>query len=599
MALDKVKDDMLQDNLVFPGSTTQFPSITTTQRDALSGVQPGTIIYNSTVGKLQQYDGNNSWETIASPPVITSITYPTENGITATALEASGTTNVSETLIINGSNFSTTSDITVQIQVSGSYVAFASSISVNSGRTQITCTGVTKRAAADDYVIKVTNATGLSATTTVNFSADPSFSTAANLGQVFTGDTLSIPIAFTGVDVKQGATAKPTWMTVTGNAPSGSDANGAGATAFLATGSPATLGGTAANTDVTNNYTFSIIVRDAENQTFNRDYSLTVTDPHTGGIVGTFTGDGTVGTNGQNYRFHIFKVQGTTTSTSQGYEDITFTTTIPLTLEYIAVAGGGGGASVNGSGGGGGGGGGAGGVLSNIQSHGGPAITNLAAGAHTIRLGLGGAAQTSSSTGGITGGDTKIISAGGSTLVHCRGGGGGGDPYGGSGLNGGSGGGAAESNGSAVGGKGVYPGSSFVDAVRQGYDGGATTAGGSTAAGGGGWGAAGANYTGGQTGSNGGAGNFTTIIPLANRNGIGVESSSKIYLAGGGGGASDSSGSASSGGVGGGGGGGNSASHVGDGAAHSGSGGGAGGRMAVSGSSGSGGSGIVVIRYAI
>ena len=59
MALDKVKDDMLQDNLVFPGSTTQFPSITTEQRDALSSVQPGTMIYNSTVGKLQQYDGNN------------------------------------------------------------------------------------------------------------------------------------------------------------------------------------------------------------------------------------------------------------------------------------------------------------------------------------------------------------------------------------------------------------------------------------------------------------------------------------------------------------------------------------------------------------
>jgi len=597
MALDKVKDDMLQDNLVFPGSTTQFPSITTTQRDALSGVQAGTLIYNSTIGKLQQYDSTNQWATIDSPPVISSVTYPTENGITATALEASGTTNVSETLIINGSNFSSTSDITVQIEVSGSYVAFASSISVNGSRTQITCTGVTKRAAADNYTLKVTNVTGLAATTTVNFSADPSFSTAASLGQVFTGDTLSKSIAFTGTKVTQGATAKPTWMTVTGN--SSTADNGSGDTTFDATGSPATLGGTIANAGATQNFTFSIVVRDAENQTFNRDYSLTVTDPHTGGIVGTFTGDGTVGTNGQLYRFHIFKVQGTTTSTSQGHEDITFTTTIPLTLEYIAVAGGGSGASVNGSGGGGGGGGGAGGVLSNIQSYGGPAITSLAAGAHTIRLGLGGAAQTSSSTGGITGGDTKIINAGGTTLVHCRGGGGGGDPYGGNGLNGGSGGGAAESDGSATGGKGVYPGSSFVDAVRQGYDGGSTTAAASTAAGGGGWGAAAANYTSGTTGTSGGAGNFTTIIPLANRNGIGVESSSKIYLSGGGGGASDTTGSPSSGGVGGGGGGGNSASEVGDGAAHSGGGGGAGGRMAVSGSSGSGGSGIVVIRYAI
>ena len=74
MALDKVKDDMLQDNLVFPGSTTQFPSLTTTQRDALSGVQPGTLIYNSTIGKLQQYDSSNAWATIDSPPVISSVT---------------------------------------------------------------------------------------------------------------------------------------------------------------------------------------------------------------------------------------------------------------------------------------------------------------------------------------------------------------------------------------------------------------------------------------------------------------------------------------------------------------------------------------------
>ena len=118
MALDKVKDDMLQDNLVFPGSTTQFPSLTTTQRNALSGVQPGTLIYNSTIGKLQQYDGNNAWATIDSPPVITGITYPTESGAVLTALDASGSSDAAQTLIINGSNFSSASEISVQIEIS-------------------------------------------------------------------------------------------------------------------------------------------------------------------------------------------------------------------------------------------------------------------------------------------------------------------------------------------------------------------------------------------------------------------------------------------------------------------------------------------------
>ena len=73
MALDKVKDDMLQDNLVFPGSTTQFPSLTTTQINALSGVQVGTLIYNSTIGNLQQYTATG-WASIAAPPAISTFT---------------------------------------------------------------------------------------------------------------------------------------------------------------------------------------------------------------------------------------------------------------------------------------------------------------------------------------------------------------------------------------------------------------------------------------------------------------------------------------------------------------------------------------------
>lgn len=42
-----------------------LPSYTTTQRDALSGMQAGTVIFNSSTGKLNFYTGS-VWEAITS-----------------------------------------------------------------------------------------------------------------------------------------------------------------------------------------------------------------------------------------------------------------------------------------------------------------------------------------------------------------------------------------------------------------------------------------------------------------------------------------------------------------------------------------------------
>ena len=62
MALDKVKIGVLD------GASTgvksdryNIPSVTTSQRDAGSfSAAVGDLIFNSTIGKLQQYDGNNA-----------------------------------------------------------------------------------------------------------------------------------------------------------------------------------------------------------------------------------------------------------------------------------------------------------------------------------------------------------------------------------------------------------------------------------------------------------------------------------------------------------------------------------------------------------
>ena len=569
MALDKVKDDMLQDNLVFPGSTTQFPSITTTQRDALSGVQPGTIIYNSTVGKLQQYDGNNAWATIDSPPVITSITYPTESGAVLTALDATGSSDAAQTLIINGSNF--TSTVTVEILVSGTYASFASSTSVNGARTQITCTGVTKRAAADGYVLKVTNTTGLDASTTVNFSADAGFTTAANLGTVLAGQILNKSIAFTGTRLSQGATAKPDWMTVTGASHSGSDDNGAGDTTFSTPGSPAVLGGTIAApaSNNTQTHTFSIIVRDAENQTFNRDFSLIAATAPTGGTItepGSYTGGG--------YRSHKF-VYNTSSTTDQA-----FNVYGDIVADIFMIAGGGGGGQYYG------GGGGAGGVR---------IVTGqtLTAGLYNIRVGGGGNGGTTSDAQGNNGFNTSLANSGGGTsitIVATGGGGGGGNgnnpaDYGG--TNGGSGGGAKGGRtGGTVAGTGINDGGTFGTLTYQGHNGGTPTPdNNSHAAGGGG---AGSGGGGGSNNYNGGAG----ITRSGANNWIDGTTGTTVGLhqfgGGGGGQGSGGEGSASHGG-----GAGNGNSSGNSGAAHSGAGGGAGN------AGGGGGSGIVVIRYAV
>lgn len=127
---------------------------------------------------------------------------------------------------------------------------------------------------------------------------------------------------------------------------------------------------------------------------------------------------------------------------------------------------------------GGTGGGGAGGTLANVDI-----LPNLTPGIHTIVIGAGGAVPVGQPGGTINGANSSAF---GYTAV----GGGGGSYYDGygdfAGRNGGSGGGAAGGIGSELqGGKGVYPGSSFISSVRQGYDGGQGQNAGTGAGGGG------------------------------------------------------------------------------------------------------------------
>jgi hypothetical protein len=260
------------------------------------------------------------------------------------------------------------------------------------------------------------------------------------------------------------------------------------------------------------------------------------------------------------YHVYVYNIDGSVAMKPNG---ITFITYIPSTIEYLVVAGGGAGGYERG------GGGGAGGLLTAT----GYAISN---GTYTVTVGAG--ATALGTYGPPPRGNDSVFGT-----ITAKGGGGGisADTAAGTTQTGGSGGGGAGSIRTA-GGAGVYPGSTYLDQVRQGYDGGTATYSAPYygAGGGGGSTSVGGNGTSSVAG-NGGTGTTSSI------------SGSSVNYAGGGGGGTYGGGTAGTASFGGGGGG---ATVIGTpGTDNTGGGGGGGGALSKAG--GNGGSGVVIIRY--
>jgi len=272
------------------------------------------------------------------------------------------------------------------------------------------------------------------------------------------------------------------------------------------------------------------------------------------------TGGNSITTDG-TYWYHTFRSSGT------------FTPTRALTCDYLVVAGGGSGAKQVG------GGGGAGGVRCTVGATGGggslESALSLTAQAYTVTVGAGAAAGG----GTLAAGSNSVFGS-----ITAIGGGSGNEA--GNGQTGGSGsGGSGGTTVTRTGGAGT---------ANQGYAGGTqtrTSGDAQYAAGGGGAGAVGGSVSnpGSSTGGNGGNGIATSI-----------SGTSTSYGGGGGGGVNDdTSRTPGTGGTGGGGtGGSSSTSNQGTaGTANTGGGGGGGGGGNTNGAAG--GSGIVIVRYAV
>jgi hypothetical protein len=269
-------------------------------------------------------------------------------------------------------------------------------------------------------------------------------------------------------------------------------------------------------------------------------------------IVPYATGGDTIMTDG-TYWYHTFTSSGT------------FTPQKSLSCDYLVVAGGGGGGAF--------GGGGAGGLRSTVTATGGggslESALSLGTSSYTVTIGAGGAGGTSEAKG--TSGNNSVFSS--ITSTGGGGGSGGGQAGNRDGITGGSGG--ASTNQSGTVGSGT---------ANQGYAGGGGYTDGVTYTAGGGGG--GANAVGGSaltSAGNGGNGVATSI-----------SGSSVTYAGGGGGGLNAGAGSAGTGGTGGGGNGAKNGTGT-AGTANTGGGGGTNGTT----SGQAGGSGIVIVRYAV
>jgi len=337
-----------------------------------------------------------------------------------------------------------------------------------------------------------------------------------------------------------------------------------------------TLTGSGFGTSITVNFTQSSDGIDEDvSVTPASDTSATVTVPSavynnvTAGNVVTVTITNSDGSAASKTTTALALPTGGTITSAGGYRYHTFNSSSSLvvpsgftaTADYLVVAGGGGGGKLDG------GGGGAGGYRASTYS--------LSANTYTVTIGAAGTGSTTQGVRGTNGGNSVF-----DTITSTGGGGGGSHTGTETGASGGSGGGASHNNSSVSGGAGT---------AGQGFAGGAGYAGGGGVnAGGGGGGAA-------ETGNTDGR----------SEGGDGLDwQSLGTYYAGGGGGGQEQSGGYSGGDGGLGGGGHGSSNNAGSngtaGTANTGGGGGGGGYDSGSGGNGfAGGSGIVIIRYAI
>ena len=242
-------------------------TMTTAERNSLSGVKKGQIIFNETLNLAQYYDGN-AWKSIDSPPIINNFTLDGGSAVTSAVIDSSAGGNA--TIVINGSLFDTTA---ATVTFVGTSEILSTASIVRNSTTQLTVT--VARSGFDNtnepYAIKVLNGSGLSATLSdaINQDQPPVFNTAAgNLNSAFNTVAYSADAGATDPD---GDTV--THSITSGSLPSGLSIN---STNGAITGTPS--GSSVGN--------YAITVRaETSGSTVTRNFVVPLTTLPTGGNI--------------------------------------------------------------------------------------------------------------------------------------------------------------------------------------------------------------------------------------------------------------------------------------------------------------------------
>ncbi len=227
---------------------TQVAKGTTAQRS--SGVT-GMLRYNTNVDVLEQY-GATGWVGIEPAPTLSSVAYP--NSQTAAG--------VGDVITITGTGFK--SGATVKFISSGG-TNYASPTVTRTNSTTLTAEIASGMTAEGAYDVNAANPSGLAASLDdgVTIDGTPVFSTASgSLGTMDAGTIANFTIAAT-----EDGSAIASFALKSGNAlPPGLTLNG----------TTGVIGGSASAVQAQTTTTFIIVATDAENQTSERSFSITV-----------------------------------------------------------------------------------------------------------------------------------------------------------------------------------------------------------------------------------------------------------------------------------------------------------------------------------
>ena len=275
MAIDKVTAGVLADNAVtttkvadnavtgakiaddttLPGSFVKLPSITTTQRNALTAAV-GMMIYNSTTGLAETYTALG-WKSVDAPPTIASISPTTQAGTTAD-------------VVVTGTRF-VTGFVAKFIGNDGTTYAPASTVFTSATSVTLRTPSTGLPASKEPFDIQITNPNGMTAVLhdVLDVGGEPSWTTASGSLGTLCDAARKFPQDLTAMAATDPQSRTITYSIQDGALPAGLSINSG----------TAALTGAAAATSADTTYNFTVRASTSDGDFTDRAFSIAISAP--------------------------------------------------------------------------------------------------------------------------------------------------------------------------------------------------------------------------------------------------------------------------------------------------------------------------------